>query len=1009
MVAGQFSSHRRTDPHRATPFAASFNRQLPRLLNGSWTDYPRVYEIAIELIAHTDGRIDAAHLTSFVAGYQEVGPLKLGELWAIPIMLRLGLIENLRRVAVNLSLARIERDSAEDWADRILKMAETSPSKLIVVVGEMAQAQPTLSRAFVTEFMRRLQEKTPTVKLAASWIEERVAEDGQTVDQLVQAESQAQAATQVSVGNSIGSLRFLDTMDWREFVEAQSVVEQTLRTDPAKVYAEMDFATRDLYRHSVERIARYSKKTEQEVATLAIGLAQKNVNQPDDRLAHVGFFLTGKGVKILERAAAMQIPPRNWLPRIARKFPLTFYLGSIVIITLIAAVPLLCQVATREISGWLLILFALFTLLCTSQLAVSLANWFATIFVKPSPLPRLDFSEGIPPTHATLVVVPTMLTNAPGIENLLEALEVRYLSNHDQNVYFALLTDLCDSTTEHKPDDDELVQRASHGVLALNQKYKTDRPNIFFLFHRPRRWNAREKIWMGYERKRGKIADLNHCLRGGSLECFSKITGDLAALPHIKYVITLDTDTQLPRDAARQLAATMAHPLNCPIYDTKKGVVVEGYTILQPRVAVSLPSAGRSRFVKLFSGDPGIDPYTRTVSDVYQDVFHEGSFIGKGIYDVDAFERTVGGKFPENRILSHDLLEGSYARSALISDVQLFEEFPACYSADARRRHRWMRGDWQIATWLLPRLPGPDVRRVENPLTGLSRWKIFDNLRRSLVPFALVFLLALGWTIFPQTANTWGLLILFIIVLPPFLAVLTELFLKSKDLPWSLHLKSVGRNIGRQLGQAILTVTFLAYDVVISLDAVVRTLGRLIFTRRNLLEWQTANDVDRQSNGQLHGFFTAMFGAPLLSLGIAALLFALGNPLSIATFCFLALWVVSPLIAWWISLPLVEKSALLSTTQTAQLHQLARKTWNFFETFVTAEENWLPPDNFQEFPQPVIATRTSPTNIGLALLSSLSAYDFGYLTLAGLTEKNFTFAGNRREAGALSRTFLQLV
>ncbi len=653
-----------------------FHRELPQLLNGPWKDFPRVYEIAVELVSHTDGKIDALHLTSFVTGYQDVVPLKLGELWAIPIMLRLALIENLRRIAVLLGGMRADRDQAENWADRILQMAETNPSRLIVIVAEMAQTQPTFSRPFVTEFVRRMQEKSSPVKLAVNWIEERIAEDGLTVEQMIQSESQHQATTQVSVGNCIGSLRFLDTMDWREFVEEQSVVEQALRSDPAKIYDLMDFATRDLYRHTVERIARHSKKTELETANLALALARQKENQADDRLSHVGFFLTGKGVNVLERAAGMRIPIRSILPRIGRRFPLTSYLGGIILVALLVTALLLQWVGAMGTAGWVFGLVAILTLFCASQLGVSLVNWFATIFVRPSTLPRLDFSEGIPLKNATLVVVPTMLTSEEGIENLLESLEVRYLANHDPNVYFALLTDFGDAQAEHQAGDETLLQQAAKGIQELNQKYKSDRSAIFFLLHRPRRWNEREKQWMGYERKRGKLADLNRCLRGGSRECFSKIVGDLSLLPHIKYVITLDTDTQLPRDAARQLAATLAHPLNRPIYDTKKGIVVEGYTILQPRVAISLPSAGRSRFVKLFSGDPGIDPYTRTVSDVYQDVFHEGSFIGKGIYDVDAFERTVGGKFPENRILSHDLLEGSYARSALVSDIQLFEEFP---------------------------------------------------------------------------------------------------------------------------------------------------------------------------------------------------------------------------------------------------------------------------------------------------------------------------------------------
>jgi len=684
---------------------------------------------------------------------------------------------------------------------------------------------------------------------------------------------------------------------------------------------------------------------------------------------------------------AFRIPFRSFLPRFARRFPLTFYLGSISGLSLLVTFSLLRWVMTTGVSDWMCGLIAVLTLICASQLGVSVVNWFATILVAPSQLPRLDFSEGIPLSHATLVVVPTMLTSIGGIENLLEALEVRYLANGDDHVYFALLTDFCDATTEHKTNDDELLQRVSKGIQSLNQKYQTDRPGIFYLFHRPRRWNEREKIWMGYERKRGKLADLNSCLRGGNRDCFSRIIGDLALLPRIQYVITLDTDTQLPRDAARQLAATMAHPLNRPVYDTKKGLITEGYTILQPRVAVSLPSAQRSRFVKLFSGTPGIDPYTRTGSDVYQDVFHEGSFVGKGIYDVDAFERAVGGKFPENRILSHDLLEGSYARAALVSDVQFFEDFPSRYSADARRRHRWMRGDWQIATWLLPRLPGADVRQTQNPLSGLSRWKILDNLRRTLVPFSLLFLLLLGWILFPQAAPGWVLFILTLIALPAVVVVFADFLRQPKDLSLGIHLKDIGRTALRQMGQAILTVTFLPYDAVISLDAMSRTLCRLIFTRRNLLEWQTAADTERQDDGGLQSYFATMISVPVLILGVAALFLILHQPASATTFGFLLLWTFSPAIAWWISLPLKEKHAEFSTGQIRELRVLARKTWNFFETFVTARDNWLPPDNFQEYPQPVIANRTSPTNIGLALLSTLSAYDFGWQSRAKMVER----------------------
>ena len=962
-----------------------YDRELPRLLNGPCADYPRVYEMAVQLVFHTDGRIDAAHLASFVAGYQEAVPLKLGELWAIPIMLRLALIENLRRMAAWLNVVRKDRDQAGNWADRILLAAEIKPSDLILVVGEMARSQPVLTPAFVAEFLRRIQEKSSSVKLAAGWMEERLAEDGRTVEQLVESENQYQAATQLSVGNAIGSLRFLDMLDWPEFVEGQSAMEHILRTDPAGIYERMDFATRDLYRHTVERIARHSRQTELEVAALAIGLARKNADHPDDRLAHVGFFLFGKGVEILERAAAMRIPLRRLLPRIARHHPLAFYLGGILTVTLAATIPWLRRAAAGDVAAWLPGLLVLPVFLCASQLGVALVNWFVTLFVPPASLPRMDFSKGIPPGYTTLVVVPTMLGSVRGLENLLEAIEVRYLANCDERIFFALLTDFGDAPEEQQAGDEDLLRRATAGIQELNQKYRADRPGIFYFFQRPRRWNETEKTWMGYERKRGKLADLNRFLRGGGTGCFSLIIGDLAALPRIRYVITLDTDTQLPRDAARQLAATMAHPLNRPIYDTEKGLVVEGYTILQPRVAISLPSAGRSRFVKLFAGDPGIDPYTRTVSDVYQDVFHEGSFIGKGIYDVDAFECAVGGKFPENRILSHDLLEGSYARSALVSDVQLFEEFPSRYSADTRRRHRWMRGDWQIATWLLPRLTGTDARQMPNPLTGLSRWKILDNLRRSVIPFALVALLLLGWFLFPSDAAAWGLFILTIIWLPALLAVVTELMRKPKELPLHLHFLNVSQTLARQIGQGLLTVSFLPYDALTSLDAVARTLWRLIFTRRHLLEWQTASDVDGEDDNSLKCFVAAMYIAPLLAAGTAGLLLFSGNPPGWITAAFLALWLVSPAVAWWISQPIEERRGELSAGQIFELRKLARRTWEFFETFVCAGENWLPPDNFQEYPLASIANRTSPTNLGLGLLSTLAAHDFGYLSLDGLT------------------------
>jgi len=521
----------------------------------------------------------------------------------------------------------------------------------------------------------------------------------------------------------------------------------------------------------------------------------------------------------------------------------------------------------------------------------------------------------------------------------------------------------------------------------LNKKYLSAGQNLFFLFHRPRRWNASEKLWMGYERKRGKLMEFNALLRGRARDCFSEIVGTPTILPGIKYVITLDTDTQLPREAARQLVGTMAHPLNRPVFDAAHGTVRDGYSILQPRVGVSLPSARRSWFVRLFAGDAGIDPYTREVSDVYQDVFREGSFIGKGIYDVDAFERAMAGRFPENTILSHDLLEACHARSALVCDVEFYEEFPSRYNVDVDRRHRWIRGDWQITQWLLPRVPGTDARRIANPLSVLSQWKIFDNLRRSLVPIALLLLLLGSWLLEPGLGGIGLLLVLGIITLPGLLAVLVSALCKPHDLPWKIHLHGVCVSGSRQLGQIFLTLAFLAYDAFISIDAISKTLLRLLVTHKRLLEWQTSSDSERTLRADLADFYASMWVAPGLALA-AGLFLGFRQPAQLAlALPLLFVWLAAPWIAWWISQPIESVTPDLTPGQLTFLRGTARMTWHFFDTFVSALENWLPPDNFQDNPAPTIATRTSPTNMGLALLANLAARDFGYLSGGGLIER----------------------
>jgi cellobiose phosphorylase len=967
----------------------TYSRELPRLLTGSAAGFPRVYDIALELISHVDGRVDAENVSHFVRAYQSVTPLTLGELWAVPIMLRLGLIENLRRVAAHIAQRRRDRNLATAWAGRLLAAAEEEPAMVLTILAEMARSDPPLSNQFVEEFCGRLHGHYPPLATVQSWVQHHLAEQGLTREQLQRADNQIKATDQVSIGNSIGSLRFLSTMDWRKFVETKSVVEKTLCTDPAGVHAGMDFATRDRYRQCVEDVSRQSGLPEEAVARAAIELAAEAAARDGlaGRTAHVGFYLIDKGRPQLDRVVRVRWSLRRTLTRMLRRFPIFCYLGSLLVVT-VAGVSLgLEPLFPVEWHDWRLWLLLVLGSIAVSQTAVSLVNLLTTVLLGPRRLPRLDFSEGIPESARTMVVIPTLLTSPQAVASLIEGLEIRYLGNRDPNLLFALLTDFGDAPEEAQPDDADLLRLMRDGILSLNARYSPEGVTVFHLFHRPRVWNPHERLWMGYERKRGKLEQFNALLRGGPREPFGEIIGDLEILPGIRYVLTLDTDTGLPRDAARKLIGTMAHPLNRPRFDPVAGRVVEGYAILQPRTPISLLSANRSRFARLSAGEAGVDPYTLEVSDVYQDLFDEGSYVGKGIYDVDAFRQATAGRFPENLILSHDLLEGGYARSALVADVELHEDHPASFAAEMSRRHRWIRGDWQIAGWLLPRVLGPADKRLPNTLNALGWWKIFDNLRRSLVPPALLMLLLCGWLVAPKPTGFWTLFVLVLLLLPVLAATLTELFRKPRERTRAIHLEAVLKSLGRQLAEAVLSLSTLPYRAVVHLDAILVSGGRMLFTRRGLLLWHTPRYARRNGCTTLVGFLQEMWVGPIFAIaGMAGLALARPSELVVSG-PVLLLWLLSPVIGWWISRPIIARKPVLSGEQQTFLRGLSRQTWRYFEVLVNAEEHWLPPDNFQEVPTPVTASRTSPTNIGMALLANLAAGDFGYLSVGQMLDR----------------------
>jgi cellobiose phosphorylase len=991
-----------------------YSRELPCLAIGPSAGLPRLYDIALETIAHGDGRVDTESLTRFVAAYQSVTTLNLGELWAVPIMLRLALIENLRRVAVRVAAGRAERDLANAWADRMIDTAARDPKSLILVVADMARSSPPMTSAFVAELVRRLQGQSGVLALALTWIEQWLAEVHLTIEHLVQLESQRQASDQVSISNSIGSLRFLSAIDWREFVETSSAVEQILRRDPSRTYPAMEFATRDDYRHVIERVARRSGSPETAVADKAIELseaAQARFGRGDLR-SHVGFYLIDRGLVELEAALAMRIPAFDRLCLGARRFSRPLYLGAIGAMTIILTAGLAANARASHVAPSLFALLFALSLLASSQLALTLVNWLATLLVAPRALPRMDFSVGIPAQTRTLAVVPSMLAGAEDVAELLEALEVRFLANQDECLHFALLTDFSDAPEATIATDDVLLRSMEAGITELNRKYPYRATaagsgaaaggenaalegSFFYWFHRPRRWNPREGVFMGEERKRGKLAELNAFLRGSEGGGFSQIVGMTSILSQVKYVITLDADTQLPRDAARRCVGAMAHPLNRPRFDPDRrhrlrDVVTSGYGILQPRVSVSLPSASRSRYARMHAGEAGIDPYTRMVSNVYQDVFGEGSFVGKGIYDVDAFQRALENRFPANRILSHDLLEGCYVRSGLLSDTELYESFPAHYFADVARRHRWIRGDWQLMSWLGRRVPGRGARRETNPLSILSQWKLFDNLRRSLVPIASTALLLLGWTMAP-TAALWTAVVVAIVVAPSAIAFLADGLDKAADVPLEQHIAVVGRSARRYAAQAVFALAVLPYEAFYCLDAILRTLFRVLLSHRHLLEWNVSRDVDRaleaRERPDLLASLRTMWVAPLIAVGAWSFL-ARTDPATLPIAApILLLWLASPAIVWWVSRPIARRASRLNAGQVRFLRKLARRTWAYFETYVTDSDHWLPPDNVQVQTAQKVAHRTSPTNMGLALLANLSAFDFGYVSPGRLVSR----------------------
>ncbi len=908
------------DIRKDLPFA--YLRQLPRVSaeDDQGNEAIRVKDLAHLLMRTETQPIEVASLERAVERYQVVAVLTVGELWALPAMLRLSTLDHLA-----------------DSAEACLEQAETLRDSA-----------------------------TP----AESIIDEVPADE---------------------VAGYIVSLRHLDTHDWRDTFERLSRVDRALRKDPSAAYGRMDFDTRDRYRGAVEEISRATRRSEIDVAECAVGLCRRH--DPDDhRTWHIGYYLIGGGRPDLEGALGFDLSPsRRVFRRLMRNPPLIYFslLLSMSLAPLVALGAYLLWQGAPPMEATGVVALAAVPL---TGLAVAMLNGLLTWLLAPRRLPKMDFEKGIPAEHRTAVVMPVIFGGPEDVDHAMVNVEINYLNNEDGQLAYAILSDWSDAPRETMPEDTALLERAASAVRALNERYgRGPERGPFLLLHRRRLWNEAEACWMGWERKRGKLAELNRLLGGDNQTSYSTCIGDHDALAGIEFVVTLDADTRMPSGAARRLVGTLAHPLNRAVIDRRRGTVKAGYSILQPRLEIDPDSTQDTRFTEVFAGDTTVDLYTHATSDVYYDLFGEGIYAGKGIYDWRAFEHTLAHRIPDNALLSHDLLEGIHGRVGLVSDVVLLEQYPANALAYMRRLHRWVRGDWQLLPWLAPFVPSTTGNWIRNPLSAVHQWKVIDNLRRSVQPPAVLALLFMAWLgLIP--GPVWLLTVVFTAFMAaPLVAEVFSIAGRGLARPSTLRqrLRDAPRVLRDRFEHWALSVVLLPFESYVVLDAVGRTLFRLFVSKRRLLEWTSAAQTQRRlgAANRPAEIWREMWVSPALAAAGAVGLYVMAPASLYPASILLLAWLAAPQIIWWVNRPLYEPPPPLTAAERRYLRRVARRTWQFFEQFIGPDNHWLPPDNYQEEPRPAVARRTSPTNIGMALLASLCAYDLGYMDAASVADR----------------------
>lgn len=962
--------------------------RLPMLSSGPLKGHARIYTVALELVSHTDGRIDERVLLNYINAYQSHNILASRELWALAIMIKLALIENIRYTCQTIEESQKQRRKVEDILASAKGEDGIDSNKLVQDVEAELKGEYQVNSAFIEHLAYRLRKMGRAYSHVLRQIDDILDINGTNIDYITHKEHSEQTVRKGSIGNCIISLKYISSSNWVNVFEELSRVESVLRTDPNGIYNLMDLSSKNYYRKRIEELAIDFDVSEKHVANKVVELARKALegNEVENdvkykRGCHVGYYIIGEGIKELEKDIGGKKTLGMKIGGLIKRNPLTLYIGSvsilIILISILSAGYIFTEV--QEYKALLAVIGILAVLIPAADVCVNFINWVLNHVFKPSFFPRIELKDSIPEGYSTMVVIPALLPDDKRAVELIDNLEVYYLSNREDNLYFSLAGDYKDSDSKDMAGDGKIIKAAIDRINQLNKKYCKDRKDIFYFFHRHRQYNDRQKKWMGWERKRGALVEFNDMLLGSKKTSYSISSKDISLLPKVKYVITLDADTILPLGTAKKLVGTMVHPLNLPEIDEKKGIVVSGYGLLQPRIGFDIESVNKSLFSRIFAGEEGRDPYASAVSDVYQDLFGEGIFTGKGIYDIDVFQKLLANVIPENTVLSHDLLEGSYIRAGLVTDLELIDGYPSKYNSYAMRLHRWVRGDWQLLPWLGHSIRNRSGKLSKNPLSHISKWKIIDNLRRSLVAPSLMLLAALGFSVFPGNTLLWIGIVLLVTYFPFILSGIDYLVYKPLRVIVSRRYTPAICGLKAAFLQITLQFVFLPYQAYMMVNAIAITLVRVYITKRNMLEWVTALDTERTLKNSLKSYVIKMRIGVIESVVVFGLALFLKTQSIIPALIVSAAWFIAPFVAFKVSREEIKTVEPVSSGDLLELRVTARKTWRYYEEFVNNKNNYLAPDNYQEDPPNGIAYRTSPTNIGLGMLAALTARDFGYI------------------------------